>query len=86
LKKINFSLHGIATKKQTRKNAFDEEISPMVNHTENSLSLSLFSSLLFSCVVFIFSPQQMQNVKVCGAPNPNPNHLLGGQEEGAVGG
>ncbi len=85
--RINFSLHGIATNKQTIKNAFNEEVLRMVNHTENSLS-----SLVFACAVLIFTPQSMerfslpQKVKLCGAPNPNPNHLLGGQGEGAVGG
>jgi hypothetical protein len=54
--RINFSLHGIATNKQTIKNAFNEEVSRMVNQTENSLS-----SLLFSCAVLIFAPQQMQS-------------------------
>jgi len=59
----------------------------MVNHKE----ISLFSSLLLRCAhlctatnAVLFSATK--KVKVCGAPNPNPNHLLGGQEEGAVGG
>jgi hypothetical protein len=86
--RINFSLNGIATNKKTRKNTFNEEVSRMVNQTENFLSSLLFSS----CAVLIFAPQQIQSfslpqkVKLCGAPNPNPKNLLGGQEEGAVGG
>ncbi len=43
--RINFSLHGIATNKQTIKNAFNEGVSRMVNHKENFLSSLLFSSL-----------------------------------------